>query len=417
MIPNSSIDHLFHEIELPLLSILAEMEFIGVTVDLDVLSTLGKRFAEKQEILEKKIYELAGHPFNIASPKQLATVLFDELGLRRVKKQSTDVSVLEELKNDHPIPAKVIQYRQWAKLRGTYIEALPELIHPQTGRIHSSFNQVVTATGRLSSSNPNLQNIPTRTADGREIRSAFIPGKGYDLLLSCDYSQIELRVLAHFSGDASLCEAFRNNEDIHIRVASEVFGVKPEEVDADQRRAAKAVNFGVIYGQSAFGLSKALGIDQKEAQKFIDGYFATYSSIRQYLESVLEGCLEKGYVTTMFGRRRYFAPGTIRSERKGSLTTPERMAINTVIQGTAADLMKQAMVAISVAARKSDGGEGVSLDQFEANLLMQIHDELVFEVTQADSERLLQYVVEKMLLGQPLRVPLAVDAELMTCWK
>jgi len=406
---NVGTNFLLYEIELPLLSVLVEMEFTGVTVDTEVLRTLGKRFAEKQEILEQEIYTLAGHSFNIASPKQLATVLFDELGLRQVKKtksgQSTDVEVLEELKDVHPIAEKVIQHRQWAKLRGTYIDALPELIHPHTGRIHSSFNQVVTATGRLSSSHPNLQNIPVRTADGREIRSAFIPGKGFDLLLSCDYSQIELRVLAHFSGDESLCEAFRNNEDIHTRVASEVFEVEQEEVDSDMRRAAKAVNFGVIYGQSAFGLSKQLGIDQKEAQKFIDGYFATYFSIRQYLESVLDDCFEKGYVATLFGRRRDFAPGTIRPIRTGNLNAAERMAINTVIQGTAADLMKLAMVKL------------MPLDRFQANLLMQIHDELVFEVTQEDSAGLSEYVVETMLLNQPLRVPLVVDAELSKCWK
>ena len=318
--------------------------------------------------------------------------------------RSTDIEVLEELAGDHPLPAKVAEHRQLAKLRGTYIEALPELIHPHTGRIHSSFNQVVTATGRLSSSNPNLQNIPVRTVEGREIRSAFVPGKGFDLLLSCDYSQIELRVLAHFSGDDRLCEAFRNNEDIHTRVASEVFGVDVDKVDSEMRRIAKTVNFGVIYGQSAFGLSKQLGIDQKEAQKFIDGYFAKYANIRHYLESVLDGCMEKGYVTTLFGRRRYFAPGTIRPERTGNLNTAERMAINTVIQGTAADLMKQAMVKL------------MPLDQFEANLLLQIHDELVFEVTQKDAERLTQYVVETMQLNQPLRVPLVVDAELGKCW-
>ena len=317
---------------------------------------------------------------------------------------STDIEVLEELAAVHPLPAKVAEYRQLAKLRGTYTDALPKLIHPHTGRIHSSFNQVATATGRLSSSHPNLQNIPVRTAEGRKIRAAFVPGKGFDLLLSCDYSQIELRVLAHFSGDDRLCEAFRNNEDIHTRVASEVFGVTPAEVDAEMRRIAKTVNFGVIYGQSAFGLSKQLGIDPKEAQKFIDDYFATYSSIRHYLESILDGCIEQGYVATLFGRRRYFAPGTIRPERKGSLNTAERMAINTVIQGTAADLMKQAMVQL------------MPLDSFEANLLLQIHDELVFEVTQKDAERLSHYVVETMQLNQPLRVPLVVDAELAKCW-
>ena len=400
---------LLYEMELPLLSILAEMEFTGMTVDPEILQASGKRFAEKQKILEQEIYELAGRSFNIASPKQLATVLFDDLGLRKVKKtktgQSTDSEVLEELAPLHPLPAKVAEHRQLAKLLGTYIEALPALIHPHTGRIHSSFNQVATATGRLSSSNPNLQNIPVRTAEGREIRRAFVPGKGFDLLLSCDYSQIELRVLAHFSDDERLCEAFRNNEDVHTRVASEVFGISLEDVDSDQRRIAKTVNFGVIYGQSAFGLSKQLGIDQKEAQNFIDKYFAKYSSIRQYLDSILDDCIEKGYVATLFGRRRYFAPGTIRRERsKGGLNAAERMAINTVIQGTAADLMKQAMVKL------------MPLDQFEANLLLQIHDELVFEVTQKDADRLSQYVVETMLLNQPLRVPLVVDAELTEHW-
>ena len=323
---------------------------------------------------------------------------------KRKLHQSTDIEVLEELAAVHPLPAKVAAFRQVAKLRGTYIDALPEMIHPHSKRIHSSFNQVATATGRLSSSHPNLQNIPVRTADGREIRTAFVPGKGFDLLLSCDYSQIELRVLAHFSGDDRLCEAFHNNEDIHTQVASEVFGVPLAEVDSDKRRMAKTVNFGVIYGQSAFGLSKQLGIDQKAAQKFIDDYFATYSGIQQYLESVLDGCIAKGYVSTLFGRRRYFAPGTIRPERKGSLNTAERMAINTVIQGTAADLMKQAMVTL------------MPLDSFEANLLLQIHDELVFEVTQKDADRLLQYVVAAMQLNQPLRVPLVVDAELARHW-
>jgi DNA polymerase-1 len=399
---------LLYEIEVPLLAVLAEMEFVGMTVDPDILRASGKRFAEKQALLEKEIYELAGHPFNIASPKQLATVLFTELDLRRIKKtktgQSTDIEVLEELAADHPIAAKVAEHRQLAKLQGTYIEALPTLIHPKTRRIHSSFNQVVTATGRLSSSHPNLQNIPVRTAEGREIRRAFVPGKGFDLLLSCDYSQIELRVLAHFSGDDNLCESFRNDEDIHTRVASEVFGVSLDKVDSDMRRIAKTVNFGVIYGQSAFGLSKQLGIEQKEAQKFIDGYFAKYASIRQYLDSILDDCIDKGYVATLFGRRRYFAPDTIRRERKGGLNGAERMAINTVIQGTAADVIKLAMVKV------------MPLDSFEANLLLQIHDELVFEVTQKDSERLLQHVVKTMSLDQPLRVPLVVDAELATHW-
>ncbi|MDR0521474.1 MAG: DNA polymerase I [Planctomycetaceae bacterium] len=400
---------LLYKIELPVMEILAEMEFTGITVDTALLKNLSGRFAEQMRTLENEIYTLAGHEFNIASPKQLAAVLFDELGLRKVKKtqtgQSTDIGVLEELAADHPLPAKAAEHRQLAKLCGTYVDALPMLVHPQTGRIHTSFNQAATATGRLSSSNPNLQNIPVRTAEGKEIRSAFIPGKGFDKLLSCDYSQIELRVLAHFSGDEMLCESFRRNEDIHARVAGEVFGVPLDQVDSGMRRTAKAVNFGVIYGQTAFGLSRQLGIDQKEAQQFIDNYFAKYPSIRQYVESVLADCLAKGYVSTLSGRRRYFGKGTIRPARKGVLNGAERMALNTVIQGTAAELMKQAMVRLR------------DLDSFEANLLLQIHDELVFEVSSKDAGRLTQYVTEIMLLDQPLRVPLIADAEVTERWR
>ncbi|MDR1963135.1 MAG: DNA polymerase I, partial [Planctomycetaceae bacterium] len=360
------ISKLFYEVEIPLVDVLAEMEIAGVTVDTEMLKELSVRFAQKQKELETEIYELAGHEFNVASPKQLATVLFDELKLKNVRKtktgQSTDIDVLDELSSDHPLPAKVAEHRQLAKLKGTYVDALPELIHPITGRIHSSFNQAATTTGRLSSSHPNLQNIPVRTPEGREIRNTFKPGQGFDLLLSCDYSQIELRVLAHFSGDERLCEAFRNNEDIHTRVAGEVFGVALSEVDSDMRRIAKTVNFGVIYGQSAFGLAKQLGIDQKEAQKFIDGYFGKYSNIRIYLDSILDSCIATGYVSTLLGRRRYFHDGMIRSFRKGGLNRTEREAINTVIQGTAADLMKQAMVRLHDCLPK----------ELETNLLLQI---------------------------------------------
>ncbi|MDR0335584.1 MAG: DNA polymerase I [Planctomycetaceae bacterium] len=401
---------LFYDIEIPLVEVLADMEFAGVTVDTSMLRELSGRFTRKQQKLETEIYQLAGHEFNVASPKQLATVLFDELGLRSVRKtktgQSTDIEVLDELSSEHPLPAKVAEHRQLSKLKGTYVDALPELIHPITGRIHSSFNQVVTSTGRLSSSHPNLQNIPVRTAEGREIRNTFKPGQEFDFLLSCDYSQIELRVLAHFSGDERLCESFRNNEDIHTRVAGEVFGVAISQVDSDMRRIAKTVNFGVIYGQSAFGLAKQLGIDQKEAQKFINGYFDKYSSIRIYLETILDDCLAKGYVTTLFGRRRYFRNG-IRGLRKGGLNRSEREAINTVIQGTAADLMKQAMIRLRDQLPK----------ELKTNLLLQIHDELVFEVTKKDAEKVKQIVVETMMLDQPLRVPLVVDAELGKHWQ
>ncbi len=400
------------EIELPLAEVLAEMEYTGIAVDTVLLKELSNRFSTKLKELETKIYAEAGHDFNVASPKQLAVVLFEELGLRGVKKtktgQSTDIEVLEELAEEHPLPKLVVEHRQLSKLKGTYVDALPELIHPKTGRIHTSFNQVSTATGRLSSSNPNLQNIPVRSPEGKEIRTAFKPGDGFDRLLSCDYSQIELRVLAHFSGDEKLCEAFRNNEDIHTRVAAEVYGVDPDSVTSDMRRSAKAVNFGVIYGQTAFGLAKQLGIEQSEAQTFIDGYFAKYSGIRQYLESILDDCIQKGYVSTLLGRRRSFRGGVIRPVRRGGLNQAERMAINTVIQGSAADLMKQAMVRMA-------GKSGAEI-LTRSNLLLQIHDELVFEVRREDAEKLEALVVREMSLDQPLRVPLVVDSEIAEHW-
>ena len=262
---DNDLDRLFHDLEMPLIDVLAEMEFNGIKVDVDRLAELGRIFGERIDVLEEEIYELAGHEFNIASPKQLANVLFQEQGLPIVKKTktgaSTDVEVLEELARQHPLPSKIIEFRQYTKLKNTYIDALPAMVDPGTGRVHASFNQVVAATGRLSSSDPNLQNIPIRTESGREIRSAFCAGHGGWLLLSADYSQIELRVLAHFSGDESLVQAFARDEDIHSLVASQVFGTPQEEVTREQRRAAKAVNFGVIYGQSAFGLSKALDIE------------------------------------------------------------------------------------------------------------------------------------------------------------
>ncbi|MDR2761958.1 MAG: DNA polymerase I [Planctomycetaceae bacterium] len=403
---------LLTDLELPLAEVLAEMEFVGVTVDTEVLHNLSRRFVEELHQLETEIFQIAGHEFNVLSPKQLGTVLFDEVGLKGVKKtktsaQSTDIEVLEELALLHPLPAKVLEYRQLYKLKGTYVDVLPELIHPVTGRIHSSFNQVSTVTGRLSSSNPNLQNIPVRTANGREIRKAFKAGTNYDLLLSCDYSQIELRVLAHFSEDEKLCAAFWNNEDIHTRVASEVFGVSQENVTTEMRRTAKAVNFGVIYGQTSFGLAKQLGISDKEAHNFIDNYFKKYSQIRIYLDSILDNCIKNGYVSTLLGRQRRFHEGVIRAERRGSLTQAERMAINTVIQGSASDLIKQAMVRLATTIPS----------ELNANLLIQIHDELVYEVTNDHAEQLKQIVTQTMTLNQPLKVPLVIDAELNKHWE
>src|SRR5436309_1965929 len=321
------LDQLNETVEVPLIEVLADMEFTGVRVDPARLAELSARYGERLAQLKGEIEEIAGHPLNIGSPKQLAQVLFQELGLPVLKRTktgpSTDADVLEELAESHPLPAKIVEYRQYAKLKNTYVDALPAMIHPETGRVHASFNQVVAATGRLSSSDPNLQNIPIRTEEGREIRSAFIadprgavspklPDASFGetrlrerwKLLAADYSQIELRILAHFSHDESLCAAFDRDEDIHTLVAGQVFGVPLAEVTSAMRRSAKAVNFGVIYGQSPFGLAKSLGIEQSDAAKFIDRYFAGYPGVDAFLLQTLVQCRRDGYVSTISGRRR-----------------------------------------------------------------------------------------------------------------
>ena len=403
------------DLEIPLVDVLADMEYAGIALDRDKLKNLSVRFEEMLRSLEKEIYALAGHEFNIASPKQLQAVLFEELKLPVVKKTaktgpSTDVEVLTELAAVHPLPDKVREHRRISKLQGTYVDALPQLIHPQTGRVHASFNQVVTATGRLSSSNPNLQNIPVKTELGREIREAFIPDRraGFDRILSCDYSQIELRVLAHCCGDDNLCTAFENDEDIHASVAAQVFGIPIGEITPSMRRTAKAVNFGVIYGQTAFGLARALKISKEEAAAFINAYFEKYTGITAFIDETLQFCFKHGYVETLGGRR--LAIEGVRAHRKGDLANAERMAINTVVQGSAADLMKQAMVRIhrDLSKRQAHG--------LRANMLLQIHDELVFETTTADLEPLRESVVAGMTLDSPLRVPLKIDCEAGSSW-
>ncbi|MEE8450872.1 MAG: DNA polymerase I, partial [Thermoguttaceae bacterium] len=343
----TGVNDLFTNLELPLIDVLVEIEHNGIRVDVERLSELSRRYGRRIDELEETIFELAGHPLNIASPKQLQQVLFTELELPIIKKTktgpSTDASVLEELARVHPLPAKIIEYRQYAKLKSTYVDALPEMVYPGTGRVHASFNQVVTATGRLSSSDPNLQNIPVRTDAGREIRSAFIPEGKDSVLLAADYSQIELRFLAHFSSDERLCEAFARGDDIHAQVAGQVNQVPLEEVTADMRRDAKAVNFGVIYGQSAFGLAKSLGIEQDAAAQFIDSYFEGYPGIGAFLDEVLAKCRKNGYVSTILGRRRAISgvrDETARSRAGRQTNLAERTAVNTVIQGSAADLIK-----------------------------------------------------------------------------
>ncbi|HEV3004627.1 MAG TPA: DNA polymerase I [Pirellulales bacterium] len=406
----SRLVELFETLELPLIDVLAELESNGIRVDVDRLAELSGRFGQRMKRLEADIYDLAGHPFNIASTKQMAEVLFDEHRLPVVSKsktgRSTDVDVLEELARVHPLPAKIIEYRQFAKLKNTYVDALPGMVNPRTGRVHASFNQVVAATGRLSSSDPNLQNIPVRSESGREIRSAFLPGPDGWLLLAADYSQIELRVLAHFSGDEALCAAFARDEDIHARVASQVYGVPLEQVTREMRRMAKAVNFGVIYGQSPFGLARTLGISKDEAAKFIDGYFQRYPGIEAFLTKILAECIQNGYVSTVSGRRR-----AIRGVRPGAgrqRNLPERTAINTVIQGSAADLIKQAMIAIHRRLRR---------EALAAKMLLQIHDELVFEVPPEQVDRLAALVREEMSSSvYPLAVPLKVDVKAGRNW-
>jgi DNA polymerase I len=400
---------LFEQLELPLIDVLAEMEHNGVRVDVERLAELSRQYGERLIALEKEVYDLAGHPFNIGSTKQLQQVLFEEQKLPVITKvktgPSTDVSVLEELAHQHPLPAKIIEYRQFAKLKNTYVDALPGLINPRTGRVHASFQQAVAATGRLSSSDPNLQNIPIRTEDGRAIRSAFWPAQEGWSMLAADYSQIELRVLAHFSNDETLCGAFASDEDIHTRVASQVYGVAMADVTSEMRRTAKAVNFGVIYGQSPFGLAKTLGIEKDVAAAFIDNYFDRHPGVEEFLKTILVECRAKGYVSTILGRRR--AIRGVRPDPGRQRNLSERTAINTVIQGSAADLIKLAMVAVY---------RRMARERLRSKLLLQIHDELVFEVAPDEIEAMKRLVIEEMTGARKLALPLKVDLAIGRNW-
>jgi len=413
------LDELNQSVEVPLIEILADLEHRGIRVDTERLRELSSRYGQRLRALSEEIEEMAGHPLNIGSPKQLGKLLFEELGLPVIKKTktgpSTDASVLEELAKEHPLPAKIVKHRQYSKLLNTYIDALPGMVHPDTGRVHASFNQVVAATGRLSSSNPNLQNIPVRTAEGREIRSAFRAGPAGWKLLAADYSQIELRVLAHYSRDLALCQAFANNEDIHALVASQVEGVQLAEVTSAMRRRAKAVNFGIIYGQSPFGLAKGLNISQDEAAEFIENYFARYPGVLDFFTKTLTACREQGFVSTLLGRRRAVegvrpVPAGLREEKTGALrqlNLPERTAVNTVIQGSAADLIKLAMIGVHNRLRE---------EELPAHMLLQIHDELVFEFAPAALDPLARLVVDEMTQVMNLEVPLQVDVKQGENW-
>jgi DNA polymerase-1 len=394
---------LSRRVEMPLVPVLAAMEEAGVAVDTAVLADISANLEGRLARLQQEIHKQAGHEFSINSPQQLATVLFDELGLKALKRTatrtrpSTDADVLEELASLHPLPRLVLEYRQLAKLKGTYVDALPQLVDPETGRVHTSFNQTVTATGRLSSSDPNLQNIPIRTEEGRQVRRAFVPGRPEWVLLAADYSQIELRMLAHFSGDPALVQAFAGDRDIHAFVASQIFGVPEAEVTGDMRRTAKVVNFSLIYGKTAYGLSRDLGISVREAEGFIDDYFARYRGVRALTAEILERAKRDGYVTTILGRRRYIESiGAMDPKR---LSFAERAAINTVIQGSAADLIKVAMVRIWRRGRR-EGRPGT--------LLIQIHDELIFETPRRHVEAEADWIVSEMTGAMDLKVPLKV---------
>jgi DNA polymerase-1 len=404
---------LFNSVEMPLTHVLAEMEFNGITVAPAVLKDLSAELAERTEQLYGELQTLAGIPFNPDSPQQLAEVLFDRLGLPVVKRTklglSTDVEVLEELADRHPLPAKIVEYRQLMKLRNTYAEALLQQICPRTGRVHTSFMQDVARTGRLSSKDPNLQNIPIRTATGRRIRQAFVAGGPDQLLITADYSQIELRVLAHFCEDPVLLAAFERDEDIHRVVAAQVYEVSPEGVTDEMRRQAKAVNFGIIYGQSPFGLARELGIPKDDAARFIDAYFGRYPAVEGFIREVLEAAASNGYVSTILGRRRP-VEGVRKPSTKGfsrSRTAPERIAVNTVIQGSAADIIKLAMIEVYRSLKEL---------RLPAKLLLQIHDELVLETDRSAVAEVAEMVRDRMSRAVALKVPLKVAVEAGPNW-
>ena len=400
---------LYEKIELPLSRVLARMERTGIAVDIRELEPIGAELEAKIATLDAQIQLLAGWEFNVNSPKQLGEVLFERLGIPPVRKTktgySTDAAVLEAISERHEIVPLILEYRQLVKLQSTYIQGLKDVWDEETGRVYTNFNQMVTATGRLSSTEPNLQNIPVRLEEGRRIRRAFVPGGGYQRLLAADYSQIELRILAHISGDAALLEAFHRGEDIHRRTAAEIFGVGLDEVSESQRRGAKAVNFGLVYGQTDFGLASSLGIGRQEAADYISAYFRRYPGVKQYMENTVARAKKDGFVTTLFNRRRYLPEIGSRNFQRRSFA--ERTAINTPIQGTAADIIKLAMVEVE---RRLEGEGLVS------RMLLQVHDELVLETTTEELKRVAKLVTAAMEEIVPLDVPLVVEVKTGTNW-
>lgn len=402
---------LHDEVELPLTHILAQMEYDGVALDVDYMSELSEYMTQKAEDLQAKIYEIAGEEFNINSPKQVGEVLYEKLNIQLKKKRgkakpSTNVEVLEELASEYPICRYLIDYRKYTKLRTTYTDALPLLVSLKDRRIHTTYNQTVTATGRLSSSNPNLQNIPIRTEEGNKLRNAFIAENENDFILSSDYSQIELRLLAHVSGDENLISAFNSDVDVHSLTASKVFDVPVEQVTKEMRYKSKAVNFGIIYGQTRYGLAKALDIPAQEAQNFIDKYFMTYPKVKDYMENTVAFAYEHGFVETIFGRKRYLPE--LASPNRMIKEFAERAAINQPLQGTAADLIKMAMINVDKVFKENN---------LKSKMVMQVHDELVFEVVADELEQVKTLVKQEMQNVANLKVPLLVDINWGKSWK
>jgi len=407
LLHDRKLESLFQDVELPLIDVLLHMERTGIAIDPAVFDELQQEIESRLQAITGEIHELAGEPFKINSPKQLQVILFEKLGLKPVRKTktgySTDEGVLEQLKLQHPLPEKILEYRMLEKLRGTYVVALPKLVNPETGRLHTSFNQAVAATGRLSSSDPNLQNIPVRNEYGRRIRGGFVPSRKGRALISADYSQIELRIMAHLSGDEALRAGFFEDADVHRDTAARVFGVEADAVTPEMRRQAKAVNFGVVYGISAFGLARNLNIANQEAARFIDAYFDQYPGVRKWLDATIEHAREQGYVTTLLQRRRYLpelSSGDA-NVRRGA----ERMAINTPVQGSAADIIKLAMVQLFE--KLKDG---------PADLLLQVHDELVAEADEGAAEEIAETMRTTMEGAFTLDVPVKVDVGIGKNW-
>jgi len=400
---------LYSEIEIPLISVLARIENNGVLIDTAMLAQQSLELANHIVAIEQQAHDLAGHTFNLGSPKQIQDILYDQQKLPVLKKTpkgqpSTEESVLQELAIDYPLPKLILDHRSLSKLKSTYTDKLPQQVDDKTGRIHTSYHQAVAATGRLSSSDPNLQNIPIRSEEGRKIRQAFIAPKGYKIV-AADYSQIELRIMAHLSADAGLLKAFSEGQDVHRATAAEVFGVDPDQVTTDLRRSAKAINFGLIYGMSSFGLAQQLGLSRSQAQSYIDLYFARYPGVKNYMDSIREQAREQGYVETLFGRRLYLPE--IKSRNAARRQYAERTAINAPMQGTAADIIKRAMISTD---------QWLLQDKPDAKMIMQVHDELVFEAAENQVEQCAATIRTIMCSAADLNVPLIVDIGVGANW-